>query len=160
MELVYIGKIVKPHGIKGEIRIKSNIDYKEEVFKIGNQILIEDKEYKIKTYRRHKDYEMITLEGYNNINDILSLLKKKVYINRTYLDKKIVLDSDLLNYKVSINKEIGTIKEIFLASKTNKIIRININNKEVLIPYNKEFIEKIDQENKIIYIKLIDGMML
>ena len=33
MEYIYVGKIVNTHGIKGEIRILSNFDLKEEVFK-------------------------------------------------------------------------------------------------------------------------------
>ena len=34
-EYIYIGKIVNTHGIKGEIRIISNFDKKEIVFKKG-----------------------------------------------------------------------------------------------------------------------------
>ena len=37
---------------------------------------------------------------------------------------------------------------------------ININNKEILVPYQKEFITNIDKLNQMIYIKVIDGMIL
>jgi ribosomal 30S subunit maturation factor RimM len=36
MDLVYIGKIVNTHGIKGELRIRSDFEKKELVFKVGN----------------------------------------------------------------------------------------------------------------------------
>lgn len=51
-----------------------------------------------------------------------------------------MLDEDLLNYKVIINNDIGFIKEIFFASSTNKVLRININNKEILVPYQKNLL--------------------
>ena len=42
MNKVLLGKYVNTHGIKGEIRIKSNFPYKSKVFKIGNEIIINE----------------------------------------------------------------------------------------------------------------------
>ena len=67
---VYIGKIVSTHGIKGEIRILSNFDYKDKVFKVGNKLIIENQDYTIKSYRKHKNYDMVTLNNFNNIDEI------------------------------------------------------------------------------------------
>ena len=54
MNKVYIGKIVNTHGIKGEIRLLSDFPFKDKVFVVGNNILVDDIEYKINSYRRHK----------------------------------------------------------------------------------------------------------
>ena len=160
MNNIYIGKITSTHGIKGEIKIKSSFEYKDKAFRPGNKITINNNIYTIKTYRRHKDYEMITLEGYNDINEVLFLLKNKVYIEKEELKlEDEVLDSDLISYKVISNNGEGTVKEVFLASPTNKIIRVVINDNEVLVPYNKDFV-KLDKNNKIVYINLVDGMIL
>ena len=35
MDYVYIGKIVNTHGIKGELRIRSNFELKNVIFKPG-----------------------------------------------------------------------------------------------------------------------------
>ena len=40
MDYIYIGEIVNTHGLKGEIRIKSNFPYKDKVFQLGNEIII------------------------------------------------------------------------------------------------------------------------
>ena len=37
MNKIYIGKVVNTHGIKGEIRILSNFEYKDKVFKVNNK---------------------------------------------------------------------------------------------------------------------------
>ncbi len=157
---VYVGKIVSTHGIKGEIRILSDFDYKEKVFKVGNKLIIENKEYTIKSYRKHKNYDMVTLNDYNNINEVLFLMKKEVYFLKENLNlsSNEVLDEDLMTFTVLTNdNKKGIIKEIFYASQTNKIIRIQLD-KEILIPMNSPMIEKIDKEKKEIYIKLLDNM--
>lgn len=161
MEKVYIGKIVNTHGIKGELRILSDFEFKDKAFKVNTEIYIDNEKHIIKSYRRHKNYDMITIDNYNNINDVLYLLKKKVYKMKNELDlsDEEILDSDLLTYKViDKNKNYGIIKEIFLASPTNKIIRV-LFDKEVLIPINSPMIKKIDKKLKIVEVELIDGMI-
>ena len=59
VDLVYVGKIVNTHGIKGELRIRSDFEKKELVFKVGNKIIIEDTEHVIRSYRYHKVFDMI-----------------------------------------------------------------------------------------------------
>ena len=39
-DFIYVGKIVNTHGLKGEIRILSDFEYKEKVFVPGMTIYI------------------------------------------------------------------------------------------------------------------------
>lgn len=161
MNKIYIGKIVSTHGIKGEIRILSDFEFKENAFKVNSDIIIDDKIYKINSYRKHKNFDMITLDGYTNINDILFLMKKNVYKDKDnlMLDENQILDDDLLKYKViDQNNNCGTIEEIFFASPTNKILRVMFE-KEVLIPFSSPMIKKIDISKKVIEVELIEGMI-
>lgn len=160
MNKIYIGKVVNTHGIKGEIRILSNFEYKDKVFKINNKLIIGDKTYEIKSHRIHKGYNMVTLDDYNNINDVLFLLKKDVYFNEDdlLLDNNQVLDSELLTYKVINNRrEVGEVLEVFFASEKNKIIRVKFD-KEYLIPYNSPMIKEINKNKKELVIELLEGM--
>lgn len=160
MKKVYIGKITSTHGIKGEVKIKSNFLYKDKVFKVGNNLIIDDKSYSIKSYRVHKGFDMVLLNDYNDINEVLFLLKKDVYFDydSLKLDDNQVLDSDLIDYKVltSDGKE-GIIKEIFYASQDNKILRVFLD-REYLIPFNSPFVLSLSKEKKEIIINIIDGM--
>ena len=133
MKLIYLGQITSTHGIKGELKIKSNFTYKDKAFKIGNKLTIDNKDYIIRSYRVHKGFD---------INEVLFLLKKKVYIDidELKLEKEEVLDEDLINYQaLTTQGKRGIIKEIFYASPTNKIIRI-LFDKEVLVPMNTPLI--------------------
>jgi len=155
MNKIYIGKIVGTHGIKGELKILSDFDYIDKVFIVNNKLIIDDKEYNIRSYRKHKNYHLVTLNNYTNINEVLFLLKKNVYFNKDEI-KDIALDSDLLNYKVKSNIGDGKVIDIFKASPTNKIIKIKID-KEYMIPMNSIYI-KINNELKEINVEIIEGM--
>ena len=162
MDKIYIGKIVSTHGIKGEIRIKSSFDYKEKAFKVGTNIIVDDNKYKITSYRRHKDFEMITLDGYTNINDVLFLMKKNVYKEKEELnlDKYELLYEDLLYYKIiDQNNNIGRVRDLFEAGAKYKILRVLFENDDTyLIPYTEPFIKEINPDKKEIIVELIEGM--
>lgn len=154
MNRIVVGKYVNTHGIKGEIRIKSNFEYKNRVFKVGNQIII-DKPYTITGYRVHKDYDMVTLEGINSINDIIGLKNSLVYIDREkYLNDDDYIDSDLIGFKiVNTNLDLIVTDITYINNNNNKKLLV-ANNK--LIPF--ELIDKIDYSNKIIIIKDVEGL--
>ena len=160
MNKIYIGKIVSTHGIKGELKIKSNFDFKDKVFKLGNSLIIDDKDYVIKSYRVHKNFDMVTLDDYHDINEVLFLLKKDVYYDKDKLDlnNNEILDEDLIKYTVlTKDGKKGIIKEIFSASESNKIIRCEFDH-EVLIPMNSPMIVDIDKGKKEVIVELIEGM--
>lgn len=160
MNKIYIGKIVSTHGIKGELRILSDFQFKDKVFRVNNKLIIDDKEYTIKSYRIHKKFDMVTLDDFNDINQVLYLLKKDVYFDKDVLelDNNEILDSDLITYKVmTTTGKKGIIKDIFYASSDNKVIRCFFD-REVLIPYNSPMIIDINKEEKLLIIELIEGM--
>lgn len=159
MTKLYIGKIVNTHGIKGELRIKDNLTtkQKEEIFKIGSNLIIDDKAYKITSYRVHKDYDMVIFDGFNNINEVLFLKGKNVYKSKDEinLNNENILDSELVTYKVKTTDEKeGSILDIEETGNNYKILRLLIDNNEVLVPYHKDFV-KIDSNKKEVIVKLL-----
>ena len=154
MKDVYVGKIVSTHGIKGEVKILSDFEYKDKVFKVGNKLVIDGDEFEIKSYRHHKNFEMVTLNDYKDINEVLFLMKKKVYIKESdilLLDNE-VLDDELVTYDVvTTTGETGKILEVFFASSNNKIIRVLLD-KEILIPVNSPMLKEVNKKEKKIII--------
>ena len=129
MTKLYIGKIVNTHGIKGELRIKDNLTTKQkaEIFKMGSNLIIDEKLYKITSYRVHKDYDMVTFESLNNINEVLFLKGKSVYKTKEEinLNNEDILDSELLTYKVKTTDNLeGNILDIEETGNNYKIIRL------------------------------------
>ena len=158
MKYIRIGKIVNTHGIKGELRIMSDFRYKDKVFVPNFKFYVGDskKEFIVNSYRFHKVFDMVTFRGFNSINDIEYLKGKYVYINENdlILDNNEFYSGNLIGYDVIINnKSIGKISEV-LNMPANEVLRVN----KTLIPYVTDFVNKIDIDNKKIYINNIRGL--
>ena len=156
MKYINVGKIVNTHALKGEVRIISNFEYKDRVFKIGNVLYVG--QFKtpltIETYRVHKQYDMVKFVGIDYINDVIKYKGSSVYVleGDLSLEDDEILENEFYGMKVYSNeKEIGIITE-YRNDNGNKMIRVN----DKFIPYNKDFITKIDKMNKIIYMHDIE----
>ena len=161
MELLYIGRFVSTHGIKGELKLISDFDKKMKVYKENFSLYINDAEYKIDSCRPHKQYELIKLQGYDNINDVLFLVGSKVYIKKEdlNLEEDEYLLSELIGSTVMENAEIlGEITDIMLGH--TDIIRVKNNNKEFLIPLIDEYVVRFDKKRKTLFTKNAKGLIL
>lgn len=162
MKYVLIGKIVNTHGLKGEVRILSDFKYKDKVFIPNMKIYIgkNKQEEKIVTYRHHKIFEMITMEGYNDIDEVLKYKGEYVFINKEdlKLDKNQYLDEDIINLNVYIdNRLLGKVEKIE-NHNGNYILLVKNDTKRYLIPYNFDIIININLEKKEMQINNIPGL--
>ena len=162
MKYVLIGKIVNTHGLRGEVRILSSFKYKDRVFKKDMNIYIgKDKVNEvINSYRHHKIFEMITMNGYNDINQILKYKGEYVFVNKEdiVLNENEYLDEDIIGLSVYVDdKCLGKVRRIDDHSG-NLILVIKNDEKNYLVPYNFDIIEVIDLENKKMYVKNIVGL--
>lgn len=162
-EFVYIGRIVNTHGIKGELRLLSDFEKKNHVFKSKMQIFIGREKHleTIKTYRHHKQFKMIMLEGYQNINEVLKYKGQNVFVKRESLNLKKgeYLYEDLPGLEVYENeKKLGKIKNI-VYNKANILLYIE-GEKNFYIPLNQEFIKKVDINYKKVFVEGGENLIL
>lgn len=146
MEFVCLGKIVNTHGIKGEVRILSQIRYKDRIFVKGMPIYIGRKKVPevIDGYRVHKNFDMITMDGYHNINEVLKYKGQLVYIKRDdlKLEEGEFLDTDLIGMRVFMDdKEMGVVKKV-LIERQDKLV-VDTGKRDVYVPYVKGVIQRI-----------------
>lgn len=155
--MIYIGKLVNTHGLKGEVKIISDIDFKKEVFKKGNHLYINDDKLTINNYRIHKNFDMITFEEIKDINEVLKYKNSNVYIDKNEI-KNITLNEELIGYEVYSDRYIGKISKL-MKNKKYDILVIENNEKKYLVPNIKEFVIKIDSKNKKITLNEIEGLI-
>lgn len=149
--MIKVGKFVNTHGIKGEIRIISNFSRKDLIFKKDKEIIINNQTFVILSHRVHKNYDMLVLEGIDDINKIEHLKGNNVYVEDLNVD---FLLEDLLNYKVMLDQKEYNITEV-IENKKYKILRLSDNK---MIPFIDHFIERIDNDKKIIYVRVGIGL--
>ena len=156
MKYIYVGKIVNTHALKGEVRIISNFEFKERVFLPGVTLYIG--QYKnneiIETCRKHKQFDMVKFKGIDYINDVLKYKGENVYVSEDILNlsEDEILESEYTDYSIFCNNDlVGRIQE-YRCDNGNKIVMVN----DKYIPYNKDFIDKVDKANKKIYMHDIE----
>ncbi len=150
--MLYIGDLVNTHGIKGEVRIISFFKYKDIVFKPNNILYVKDKKLKIKTYRKHKQFDMVTFEGFTNINEVLKFKGSKVYIQKNEYNFPGPLNEELYGKKVyNQGKLLGTLDKI-IDNGVQEILVVK-GEKEYLIPFVDEFVKNIGESIQLSLIK-------
>ena len=161
MEYIFVGEIVNTHGVKGEVRLISDFKYKDKVF-VKDFVLYVGRfkdELKVERYRKHKIYDMITFEGIDNINDVIMYKGDSVYINKDDLIIDGLLNEQLIGLEVYFaSKKLGFIEHI-VNNNAHDILVVKDGTRNHLIPNLDEFIEKIDYDNKKIFIKEIEGLI-
>lgn len=166
MKLNKVGTITSTHGIKGEVKVKSDSSF--DRFFVGNKLFIKKdnatKEIIINSHRKHKDYDLITFNSITNINDVLEYVGCDIYVDVEDLDE---LEDDEYYFDDLIGLEAFDDKGL----KLGKIIDINevpqgillelkkVDNSTALIPFVEEFIKEVDIEEGKIIITPIEGLL-
>ena len=153
MNYIYVGKLMGTHGLKGELKFKTSFNYKEKVLKENFPVYIEKEKYNIKSIRKQNDIYLIAFNNYKNIEAVENLKNKKLFIKREDLnlnDNEFVFE-DYIGLDCYYNNEnIGKVIEIVDCGNKNYVFYIK-KDKEILIPLNKKFIEKVILNDKIIF---------
>ena len=163
-----IGFISKKIGFRGKISIKINIgnpkDYLNVDFiyiDIDNQLIphkVDSCILKKNTFLEVKLKEVISE------SEASSLVKKDVFLNNSKFkntEKNIFSYQKLVSYTVlDLQKnKIGLITNLINLKFQNLIIVKNEKKDEILIPLVEDFIEKIDEKNKILTLNLPEGII-
>ena len=163
----YLGKITKKFSFKGEVLAYLDTDdpydYEnlESVFVETNKNLIP---FFILEASIHKNsFLRIKFEDINNEEDADNLINSELYLPLSFLPKlegkkfyfHEVIDFDVVD---ATHGHIGKIVSIN-DSSAQPLFEILFNYKEILVPMIDEFIDKIDRDNKTIYLKTPEGLI-
>lgn len=163
----YLGKIVTKYSFKGELLIKLDTD-QPELYEALDAVFIDVRNtlipFFIETSQLHKsDLLRVQFEDVNTEADADALIKCEVYLPLEFLPK---LEGD----KFYFHEVIGFAVEDVNYGKVGILVGINDTTaqalfeiehegKQILIPMNDEFIDKVDKKNKIIIVKTPEGLI-
>ena len=112
---------------------------------------------------RNKGFAVVKFEDVNTEEKARRLLKKKLYLPLDFLDD--LEDDEFYLFEVegfkvidAVHGDIGNIVKI-LDYKTNPMYEINFNGKEILIPKQDQFFDRIDWDTETIYLKAPEGLI-
>ena len=164
-----LGEILRPHGIRGEVRMRMLTDYPErlpelEAVYIGKSA---DDEHiarlGLKRVRFNKDYALLTLEGYASRNESDRLRNKVVMVD---IDDAVPLEDgeyylfQLIGLKVvADSQELGQIKEVLQTGANDVYVVDSRAYGEILLPAHTETIAGIDFDAEIVTMSLPEGLL-
>lgn len=165
MEYLLLGHIAGSFGLDGTLKIISTTSFQDKRYVKGNKIYLgeEKKILTVVSFRANGKFDFLKVEEITTKEDADKLKSTSIYGEKdlSLLDKGFYYFSDLESCVVvdENNKQLGNVKRVeeFPAQITLRV-RGN-NNKDFFVPFIKEFILDVDIENKIIKIKLIEGML-
>lgn len=162
-----IGKIIKPHGIEGEMQFEFTTD----VFDTENaEYLIFDIDgilvpFFIESYRFNSDKSaFIFFEDIDSDEKARRFSGKTVYLENAFLDK-VETEVVSINYFVGFSVvdtqagRIGELVDVDESTQNTLFVVKNEANEEILIPANDDFVEKIEHETKTIFLNLPEGLL-
>lgn len=157
-----VGKIVGTHGIKGEVKVKSETDFNR--FKKGNILYIrkegKDIEIVIDSHRVHKGLDLITFNNKTNINDVLEYVDCDIYTKheKSDLEEGEYFIEDLVGLKLytTTGEYLGEVTDMLIVPQ-GYILEAKDNKKKVLIPFVEEYIKDITEDRVIV--EVIEGLI-
>ena len=163
---VEVGQIVNTHGIKGEVKVKSNSDFTDTRFQPGEVLIVNhhhnEIEMTITSYRIHKGFHMLKFEGINHINDVEQYKGDYLFQERDHEDIELNENefyySDIIGCTVFNNDTpIGRVINIFETGAND--VWVVKGDKEYLIPYIADVVKDIDVEGRRIQITPMEGLL-
>ena len=169
MEYLSLGKIVDSFGVDGTMKIYSTTSNGVKRYKTGNKLFLVNPldnskmEVTVVKYRHTGFFDFVKFEEYNTPEEVKSLKGYEIQVekNQKDLNNGFYFYSDLRGCKIvdENNNELGTVKEVeeFPSQITLRVSRKN--DKDFFVPFIKEFIKDINIDDKIITIKVIEGLL-
>ncbi|HEY2722391.1 MAG TPA: ribosome maturation factor RimM [Chitinophagaceae bacterium] len=165
-EYFKIGKFVAAHGIKGELVLKHELGKKTSLKGLTTVFIEEKKDSFIpwfieNTRIKNQEEVFVKFEGVFTREHALKLTQKEAWLIESDLKKFSAKSSpiNLLGYTIMDGQQpIGMIEEI-IEQVHQLLCKIQINEKEVLIPLNEDTLKKIDHKAKKVIVQLPEGLL-
>ncbi len=165
-----LGQVLRPHGVRGELRINVLTSYPERIVP-GTEVYLGSNpddaasavRYVVKGARTHHQYLILQLEGINDRNEADFLREQFVMVR---LEDAVPLEEDefylfqALGLKVYTEEgeHLGEVTEV-LETGANDVYVVQGERGEILLPAIDECVLDVDIEAGKMTVRLIEGLL-
>lgn len=163
-----IGRIVKPQGIKGEVKMAIYTDDPEILFELDMLYLgrrnRDPSPRNLLGLRFHKGHALLTFEGVIDRNEAERLRGMDVFVPREwlppleegefYVHQIVGLRVFLLN-----GEELGTVKDVIFTGANEVYVVRGETYGEVLLPAIEDVVHDIDLDAGEMHVELLEGLI-
>src|SRR5689334_12343054 len=170
-EYLILGYVLRPHGVRGELRVSAMTDYPERVGKLKQVYFSRNPEkpadavaHNVEAARLHQDYILIKLQDINDRDQADAFREYAVMVD---MGNAVPLETDEyylyqligLMVKTADGTEIGKITDVFETGANDVYVVENLRHGEILIPAHTETLVDIDVEAGIVTMNLPEGLL-
>lgn len=150
-----IAKVKAVQGSQGYVSIESFSDFSDRFFRL-KRVFIDffnnKKEFIVEDVKGFEGKVEIKLRGFDNPQDAKLLIGKNIFVDQTDsigLDKDTFFIHDLIGCEVFRNNLLlGHIEDVYILPANDVYVVNDLNNKKILIPAIKDFINEFDPVKK------------
>jgi 16S rRNA processing protein RimM len=161
-----VGKIVRAHGLRGEVSVAVLTEFPErfettEWVYLGNEF--EATPYRLESYRWHKDNVLLTLAGVADRTQAEALRGQLVQVP---LNEAVALPEGSYYLYQLIGLQVKTVEGEFLGTITsvmetgaNDVYVVQNEGRELLLPAIPDVIKTIDLPNGLMVVQVMEGLI-
>ena len=163
--LVVVGRIGRPHGVKGAATIEVRTDEPDKRFAMGARLLTDSGlDLTVASATWHSGRLLVTFEGYEDRTAVEQLRNALLSVDRPAderpEDPEEFYDSDLEGCEVVVDGAvIGVVREVSHLPGQDLLVVATPDEREVLIPLVSAFVPQIDVSAKRIIITPPEGLL-
>ena len=166
-QLLQVGVITQPHGVRGEVKVFPTTDdpvrfkkLKKVILDTGNEKL----DLEVEHVKFFKQFVIVKFKEFDNINDIERYKRCPLLVTRenaVSLEEDEYFVADMIGMKVITEDgtEFGTLSDVMETGANDVYVIDSKEHGEVLMPAIKECVLNVDMESGIITVHLMNGLI-
>jgi 16S rRNA processing protein RimM len=165
-----LGEILRPHGVRGEVRMRVTTDYPERIAERKQLLLSEDEAgthvetYHPEALRMHQEYALLKLKGIDD-RDAAERLRQ-LYVLVELEDAVPLEEGEFYLYQVigirvvtEEGETLGTVRDVMETGANDVYIIDSERYGEVLLPAIPSVVLKTDIPAGVMTVRLMDGLL-
>ena len=159
------GKIVGTPGVRGDLKVQSWCDSPEVLCDFDTLYLDEKTPVTVEKAQVHKNVVLMHLTGIDTVEAAETLRGRVLHLDRDDVDlpDDLVFIQDILGFAVHdrrTDSEVGKLRDVITSNPAHDMYEIKTaEGRLVYVPASKPFLEEIDMQAGVIYIRSIEGLL-
>ncbi len=166
-----LGQIMRPHGVRGELRLKIVTDYPERIAQLETVYIGTDpydrrsaRAFAVAGTRRHREHLLVKLKGIDTLDDAERYRGQMLMVS---VEDAIPLADDeyyvfqVLNAAVvtTAGEHLGRVREVLETGANDVFVVQGTDWREILIPDVRHIVVDIDIINKVLTVDPLPGLL-
>jgi 16S rRNA processing protein RimM len=169
-EYLIVARVRRPHGLRGELLVALDTDTPRHVFRVGRMLQVggargepTGRTLTVESMRPTTGGAILRLEGVDSMEAAGDLRGAVLMMDRVEAlpaGRDEVHYPDLIGLRALHGEvELGTVRDILEMPSVEMLVVRGAGGKEILVPFVREIIERVDLESREVRLRLPEGFL-